>query len=58
MSHRRCFSLLVTALLSLGLTATSYAQRTTGDISGTVTDGTGGVLPGVTITAVCTATNF
>ena len=39
------------------LSSSAYAQRTTGDISGTVLDETGGILPGVTVTAVCTATN-
>jgi hypothetical protein len=34
-----------------------FAQKTTGDISGTITDATGGVLPGVTVAAVCTTTN-
>src|SRR5438034_6385670 len=44
-------------VLLLGLTAPAYAQKTTGDITGTVTDTTGAVLPGVAVTAVCTATN-
>src|SRR5690242_19321748 len=38
--------------------AFAYAQRTSGDISGTVSDSTGGVLPGVSVTAVCTETNL
>jgi hypothetical protein len=41
----------------LGLSAGAFAQKTTGDITGTITDGTGGILPGVTLNAVCTATN-
>src|SRR5437763_8907217 len=47
-------------VLSMALlpAASAYAQRTTGDISGTVSDTTGGVLPGVNVTAVCAATNF
>jgi hypothetical protein len=45
-------------VLALGLSTPAYAQRTTGDISGTVVDGTGGVLPGVTVTAVCTDTRL
>ena len=45
-------------LLSMALllsARSAFAQKTTGDISGTVTDTTGGILPGVTVTAVCTA---
>ena len=57
MSQKRSGLCLVT-LFVLALSSSTYAQRTTGDISGTVTDSTGGVLPGVTITAVCTETNF
>ena len=57
MPHPRDFSLLVATLIFAGA-ATSFAQRTTGDITGTVTDTTGGVLPGVTVTAVCQETNF
>jgi carboxypeptidase family protein/TonB-dependent receptor-like protein len=34
------------------------AQKTTGDITGSVTDATGGVLPGATVTALCAATGF
>jgi hypothetical protein len=56
MSHRRRVACLTLAVLS-AFPISSFAQRTTGDISGSVTDGTGGVLPGATITAVCTATN-
>jgi outer membrane receptor protein involved in Fe transport len=37
------------AALALALTTTSFAQRTTGGISGTVKDATGAVLPGVTV---------
>src|SRR5215475_13377421 len=38
----------------LAATSPAAAQRTNGDISGTVMDTTGAVLPGVTVTAVCT----
>jgi len=56
MSHRRWVACLTLAAVS-AFPISSFAQRTSGDISGSVTDGTGGVLPGATITAVCTATN-
>src|SRR5260221_5551950 len=58
MRQRRPGAVLVLGLVAFLATATTLiAQRTTGDISGTVTDSTGGVLPGVTVNAVCTATN-
>src|SRR2546423_1924531 len=43
---------LIAALLS-ALAAPAMAQKTTGDITGTVSDATGGVLPGVAVTARC-----
>src|ERR1043166_1728829 len=48
--------LLVLFLLPLPLLAQS--QATTGVIEGTVTDATGAVLPGVTVSLKDTATNF
>jgi hypothetical protein len=49
----------VLGLVALLATAhAAYAQRTTGGISGTVTDSTGGVLPGVNVTATCVDTNL
>ncbi|MBV9497591.1 MAG: TonB-dependent receptor [Acidobacteria bacterium] len=47
-------------LLVLVTTVSVFAQaRLTGaDLAGTVSDGSGGVLPGVTVTATNTATNF
>lgn len=50
--------LLTAAILVLGLATAASAQKTTGDITGTITDQTGAILPGVTITAVCSATNL
>jgi hypothetical protein len=57
MSQKRWVLGLV-MLVTFALSTSTYAQRTTGDVSGTVTDTTGGVLPGVTVTAVCIETNF
>ena len=45
-------------LTIFALAAPALAQKTTGDLIGSVTDSTGGVLPGVTVTAVCTDTNL
>src|SRR4030095_14285276 len=46
---RRVIAGLCVALL--GLSGSAFAQRTTGMIVGTVTDESGAVLPGVTVTA-------
>ncbi len=56
MRHRSVLVLFLLLLLPTILFAQS--QATTGVIEGTVTDGSGGVLPGVTITLRNTATNF
>ena len=49
----RVFSVIAILLFSF---AGAYAQQTTGTISGTVLDETGGVLPGVDVTAQNTET--
>src|SRR5215472_1793591 len=44
--------------LALGLATGAAAQKTTGDITGSVTDATGGVMPGVNVSAVCSDTGL
>jgi outer membrane receptor protein involved in Fe transport len=46
---RRSLHATILAALALVLATPALAQRTTGGISGTVRDATGGVLPGVTV---------
>ena len=58
MRQRRLGTVLVFGLVAfLATTHAAFAQRTSGGISGTITDTTGGVLPGVNVTATCTDTN-
>ena len=58
MRQRRPGTVLVLLLVAmLATTHAAFAQRTSGGISGTITDSTGGVLPGVNVTATCTETN-
>ena len=59
MSHRRWIACLAIGIIcTLVVSAAAYAQRTTGDITGTIMDATGAVLPGAAVTAVCTDTNL
>ena len=51
------FVLAICGSLALA-SSPSYAQKTTGDITGSVTDATGGVLPGVAVTATCPDTRL
>src|SRR5262245_27666347 len=57
MDRPRAFVVLG-VLLTLASAPAVFAQKTTGDITGTVADSTGAVLPGATINAVCTDTNL
>jgi hypothetical protein len=56
--RRRTLTLVLGLAALVGFSTSALAQKTTGDISGSVLDGTSAVLPGVTVTAVCTATNL
>ena len=47
---------LATCALALGVAPAAFAQRITGDITGTVNDSTGGALTGASVTALCEGT--
>ena len=47
---RRYLIVVCTLIALLGSPSSGWAQRTTGDIRGVITDASGGVLPGVTVT--------
>jgi len=47
---RRSLAFVIACVALLSLPLSGWAQRTTGDIRGVVSDSTGAVLPGVTIT--------
>ena len=51
-------AMLILVLVLLPVAAWAQSQATTGVIEGTVTDASGGALPGVTVTMRNTATNF
>ena len=55
MPRRWALSALLGVIFIFGTSIGAFAQKTTGDINGTVTDSTGAVLPGVAVTAVCPA---
>ena len=55
---RRSLALFVLVLLALSTPLFAQSQATTGVIEGTVVDAQGGAVPGVTVTAKNTATNF
>jgi hypothetical protein len=50
--------LLAIALLGVFAAGSAFAQGTTGQLSGTVTDDQGGALPGVVVTVTNTSTGF
>jgi hypothetical protein len=59
MSHAKHIRFLfAVALLAAIVPFSAFAQSSTGSISGNVTDASGGALPGVTITALNTATGL
>jgi outer membrane receptor for ferrienterochelin and colicin len=59
MSHAKHIRFLFAiALLTAIVPFSAFAQSSNGSISGSVSDGTGALLPGVTITAVNTATGM
>ena len=55
---KRCFSVLFVSALVVVLTAASVSAQATGELAGRVTDESGGVLPGVTVTATQTDTGI
>src|SRR6266550_1291643 len=55
---RRSLTLFLLVCVAISTTLFAQSQATTGVIEGTVVDATGASLPGVTVTAKNTATNF
>ena len=51
---RSCVGIVLAVALVAGAATTVRAQGLTGQISGTITDTSGGVLPGVTVVAIQT----
>ena len=49
--RKRSFLLCLLAMLVLGGALPAFSQKITGDITGTVTDPTGAVVPGAAVTA-------
>src|SRR5579872_4780261 len=58
MDRSRCQAVLALSVSVVLLGSPAFAQRTTGEISGTVMDSTNAVLPGATVTAVCGDTHL
>ena len=55
---RRTLALLASLVLIIFTAATAWAQLATAELNGRVTDSSGAVLPGVTVTATQTATGL
>src|SRR5262249_55057108 len=59
MGWRRCGYVLALGFLATVVASSpAAAQKTTGDITGTIADASGAILPGANISAVCTETNL
>ena len=56
--HHVSLRFVATISLMFALATPALAQKTTGDITGSVTDATGGVMPGVAINAICSDTGL
>jgi outer membrane receptor protein involved in Fe transport len=59
MKHAMRSAITALSLLLAGLAAsTAWAQRISGDVTGTITDQSGAAVPGATVTAVCPSTGL
>src|SRR5262245_51930677 len=56
--RRASIGLVLSIALGLAAAPAAFAQKTGGDITGTVSDENGAIVPGATVTATCTATGL
>ena len=56
--HVKRFLVVAAALLSLTLSTQAYSQSSNATVSGTVSDGSGALIPGVSVTATNTGTTI